>query len=395
MSDDMKKKNRDEESLEEFLKKLSLYSENLEEEGIDAAIVEGESSLAKKDLEEKEEEAAQEDYIWKDIAPVPEIAGWSGDPDGAGTEAGKDQPGRQDAEGDPAKASGKPEVVHRSISSAEDLKKSPKESQAEGKDKKIDDCQERESGLEPAGLQAHQASLTETEAEDPKKSSKEEPEAHAKKEADKPESTAGAGKEEKSQPDGKEDKQLTSEERQGIEQRREKRAENTKKKKRRSYLTDFLIIVIIVLLVSFFIKAIVVQGVSMEPTLETSDYILISKQAYRFGSPKRGDIVVFPHDDGVNKKLYIKRVIGLPGDRIVIHEDRLWINGKEKQEEYIKEPVVIGDVNRVVPKGELFVMGDNRSNSSDSRMFGTVPVSEVTGKAFIRLYPFDQIKVFK
>lgn len=188
---------------------------------------------------------------------------------------------------------------------------------------------------------------------------------------------------------------LTAEEREAIEDRREKRAENTKKQNRRSYLTDFLIVVVLVLVLSFFVKAIVVQGISMEPTLKTSDYILISRQAYKFGSPKRGDIIVFPHFDGAAEKLYVKRVIAIPGDRIVIYKDKLWINGKEKHEKYIKEPEVIGEVNKTIPEGEIFVMGDNRNNSADSRIFGTVPIEDVTGKVFVRLYPFNEMKVFK
>lgn len=187
---------------------------------------------------------------------------------------------------------------------------------------------------------------------------------------------------------------LSPEDREAVEERREKRAKKAKKIRTRSYLVDFVIVVGIVLIVSFFIKAIIVQGVSMEPTLQTDNYILISKQAYRFGHPHRGDIVVFPHDDGVDKKLYIKRVIGIPGDRLVINEDKLWINGVETHEKYIKEPTVIGEVSMVVPEGQIFVMGDNRNNSSDSRMFGTVPIKEVTGKAVLRLYPFDEICIF-
>lgn len=168
----------------------------------------------------------------------------------------------------------------------------------------------------------------------------------------------------------------------------------TPTKKLLGFLKDIAVVVFIVFLISFFLKAIVVQGISMEPTLQTNNYLLISKQSYTFGSPHRGDIVVFPHDDGVEKKLYIKRVIGIPNDKLIIRNHKLWINGKLQNEKYIKGNTTDGLLNLTIPKGEVFVMGDNRDNSSDSRIFGTVPIKTITGKAIIRLYPFDKIELF-
>ena len=88
----------------------------------------------------------------------------------------------------------------------------------------------------------------------------------------------------------------------------------------------------------------------MEPTLQNNNYLLASTQSYKFGSPKRGDIVIFPHkeSDG-KKKLYIKRVIGLPGDSVVVESGSVWINGKLKKESYIKEPTEGSPIRIVVP----------------------------------------------
>lgn len=157
---------------------------------------------------------------------------------------------------------------------------------------------------------------------------------------------------------------------------------------------DIIVVAVVVIAVSFFIKPIVVEGVSMSPTLESKDYLLVSRQAYNFGEPERGDIVVFPHDEGTDEKLYIKRVIGLPGDHLVIEDGKVYINDKLIKEEYIAENYTSGDIDYKIPKGRIFVMGDNRGNSSDSRYFGTVKIDQVVGEAFVRLYPFNKIDVF-
>ena len=157
---------------------------------------------------------------------------------------------------------------------------------------------------------------------------------------------------------------------------------------------DIVIVAIMVVAVSFFIKPILVEGVSMLPTLESKDYIIISRQAYNFGEPERGDIVVFPHDEGMDEKLYVKRVIGLPGDHLVISQGNVYINDKKLDEDYIAEDYTSGDIDYKIPGGRLFVMGDNRGNSSDSRYFGTVKIDEILGEAVVRLFPFNKIGLF-
>lgn len=160
----------------------------------------------------------------------------------------------------------------------------------------------------------------------------------------------------------------------------------------KEFLKDVIVVIVVAVLISVLIKPIIVKGSSMYPTLEDSDYLLVSRQAYNIGEPDRGDIVVFPHVEGNGDEvLYIKRVIGVPGDHVEIEDGEVYINGVMQEEEYINGDYTEGDVDCKVPQGEIYVLGDNRGNSSDSRFFGTVEADEVVGTAFIRLYPFNKI----
>lgn len=167
------------------------------------------------------------------------------------------------------------------------------------------------------------------------------------------------------------------------------------------WIKDIVIAIIIAALVIQFIKPTIVKESSMEPTLYANNYLFLSKQAYTlFSEPKRGDIVVFHTDlttaDG-KEKLLIKRVIGLPGDEVAISEGQVYINGEAIEEPYLKDGFTPGYVEPVVvPEDSLFVMGDNRVVSIDSRSetVGCVKISEIVGKAVLRLYPFDQIRTF-
>ncbi len=169
----------------------------------------------------------------------------------------------------------------------------------------------------------------------------------------------------------------------------------------KGWIRDILIACLIAFIVIQFIKPTIVKESSMEPTLYANNYIFLSKQAYTlFGQPERGDIIVFHTSlttaDG-HEKLLIKRIIGLPGDEISILDGKVYLNGEEQVESYINEPETIGYVeNLVVPEGQLFVMGDNRRVSIDSRYeeVGCVPIEGVVGKALIRLYPFNKICIF-
>lgn len=136
-----------------------------------------------------------------------------------------------------------------------------------------------------------------------------------------------------------------------------------------------------------------VKGASMEPTFHSGDYIFTSKVTYKFRKYERGDVVVFKSPKNPDIE-YIKRIIGLPGDKIVIQSGEVYVNGNLIQEPYIsaktntweggfvKEGAVV-----LVPDDELFVMGDNRPRSSDSREFGTVPMNSIIGQVFYRYFP--------
>lgn len=129
-----------------------------------------------------------------------------------------------------------------------------------------------------------------------------------------------------------------------------------------------------------------VESISMQPTLYAGNFVLVNKVAYKIGEPQRGDIVVFKYPPEPTTTPYIKRVIGLPGDKIHIDGGKVSVNGQQ-----LIEPYLVTNTNRggdwEVPSGNLFVMGDNRNNSSDSRMWGFVPMENVIGKAEVVYWP--------
>lgn len=167
------------------------------------------------------------------------------------------------------------------------------------------------------------------------------------------------------------------------------------------WIRDIVIAVIIAAVILAFFKPIIVQQESMQPNFYSGDYVITSRQAYKlFGDPKRGDVIVFKshlYDEKGKQKNLIKRIIGLPGDSVEIKNGDVYINGELLQEEYVAEQGLSGEMEAVtVPEGRLFVMGDNRRVSQDSRSpaVGTIEMESIVGKVVIRLYPFNQIKVF-
>ena len=152
------------------------------------------------------------------------------------------------------------------------------------------------------------------------------------------------------------------------------------------WIRDIGLAMLIVLAITTFIKPTIVHGTSMNPTLQDGDYLLVSKQAYTFEEPERGEIIIFPV--GEDNKLYIKRVIGLPGDVITIKNGDVYVNGEANDQNYTLDGFTSGNIDEmIVPDGELFVLGDNRLNSIDSREIGTQKIDDVKGVAFIRLWP--------
>ncbi len=131
-----------------------------------------------------------------------------------------------------------------------------------------------------------------------------------------------------------------------------------------------------------------VDGSSMEPTLHTGELVIVDKLSYRVGKPQRGDVIVFHYPRNPEKE-YIKRVIGLPGDRVDIVDGQVYINGALLQESYIAAfPTYPG--NWTVDTHSLFVLGDNRNNSDDSHRWGSVPLDYVIGKAIIVYWPPEE-----
>jgi signal peptidase I len=160
----------------------------------------------------------------------------------------------------------------------------------------------------------------------------------------------------------------------------------------RSWIRDLaLSLGISAFFIIFLYQPVKVEGTSMLPGLEDQERIFINKFVYRWEPIARGDIVVFrfPRD---TSKSYIKRVIGLPGDRVVIDKGRVYVNGFLVRESYVPAQYIdVRSMSEVtVPVGSYFVLGDHRSMSSDSREFGPVDQDYVTGKAVFIYWPFEK-----
>jgi signal peptidase I len=128
-----------------------------------------------------------------------------------------------------------------------------------------------------------------------------------------------------------------------------------------------------------------VDGMSMEPTLHSGEFVLVNRLAYRFGEPRYGDVIVFRFPRNPEQE-YIKRIIGLPGDQVVIADRQVLVNGEVLEEPYIAALPRYKNT-WVIPEGSLFVLGDNRNNSSDSHNWGPVPIENVVGKAIFVYWP--------
>lgn len=152
----------------------------------------------------------------------------------------------------------------------------------------------------------------------------------------------------------------------------------------------------------FFMQPHQVNGKSMVPTFESGEYVLTDKVSYRIGVPKRGDVIVFhapekaqcPQGTGCD---FIKRVIGVPGETIAVHDNTIFVNGQPLTEEYIPSDyqtqpgAFIKDRTITLDSDEYFVSGDNRMHSSDSRAWGPIEKRDIVGKAFFRYWPFAKV----
>lgn len=158
------------------------------------------------------------------------------------------------------------------------------------------------------------------------------------------------------------------------------------------------------LLLALVLRATVVQAYviptgSMEPTIIPKDRVFGNRFIYRFREPERGDIIAFKPPENIfvekTSDSLLKRVVGVEGDVIRVHNHKLWVNGKSMEEPYIMAPPVYEFPPTKVPQGMVFVMGDNRNDSYDSHMWGPLPRKNIQAKAFFRFWPLNRIGILK
>jgi signal peptidase I len=135
-----------------------------------------------------------------------------------------------------------------------------------------------------------------------------------------------------------------------------------------------------------------IESISMQPTLYAGDFVIVNKIAYTFGSPQRGDVIIFRYPPDPEREPYIKRIIGLPGDIIHVSGGKVMVNEHALIEPYLSAPPVY-EGTWTVPEGSLFVLGDNRNSSSDSHQWGMVPTENVIGKAELVYWPPKEWKM--
>jgi len=173
-----------------------------------------------------------------------------------------------------------------------------------------------------------------------------------------------------------------------------------------TFFLDILEVIVFAVGIFFFVYLLImrphkIKGQSMQPNFPDSEYLLTEKVTYYLNNPARGDVVVLTPPPSVSTTdEFIKRVIGLPGERVMVKNGHVFINDKQIHESYLASTVYTnpGDFlaegqEYIVPDGEYFVMGDNRPNSSDSRYWGPITKSEMTGRAWIVYWPIDRTGV--
>jgi signal peptidase I len=160
----------------------------------------------------------------------------------------------------------------------------------------------------------------------------------------------------------------------------------------RDILETLVLSVVLFLVINGLSARIRVESISMQPTLYEGNFVLVNRIAYRVGEPGRGDIIVFRYPPDPDREPYIKRLIGLPGDVVNVENGQVLVNGFPLSESYIMaDPNYQGTWQ--VPEGKLFVLGDNRNNSSDSHSWGFVPLENVIGKAEVIYWPPEQWQI--
>ncbi|MGH8872295.1 MAG: signal peptidase I [Acidimicrobiia bacterium] len=176
-------------------------------------------------------------------------------------------------------------------------------------------------------------------------------------------------------------------------------------------------LVIAVVIKTFLVQPFWIPSESMLPTIEVNDRVMVNKLAYQWGEPQRGDVVVFrdPREEEVDEAIpeavirsvleavgirtrghedLIKRVVGLPGETVEVRDNQVVVNGTPLEEPYLPEVFMPDEPPITVGDDEVFVMGDNRNASFDSRRFGPIPLEDLVGEAFITIWPISHIGGF-
>ncbi len=165
------------------------------------------------------------------------------------------------------------------------------------------------------------------------------------------------------------------------------------------WLKAFIFAIVIAGLLMIFARPSFIVGKSMMPTFEEGNLVLVEKISQWIGEPERFDIIVagteLKTDEGKNKNI-IKRIIGLPGDKIIIENGKVYVNGEEIEEDYLNSSDTNGNFNGEVPKEHVFVLGDNRYHSNDSRSddVGYIPFEDLKGTVYLRIWPLKDFKSF-
>lgn len=162
------------------------------------------------------------------------------------------------------------------------------------------------------------------------------------------------------------------------------------------YIRVALIFVVGILLVYYLVvQVFVVKGASMDPNFADSELIIVNRINYYFSTPKRGDSIIFIFP-GTKSDKYIKRIIGLPGETVLIQNNQIIINGQRLREDYIPPDFkTLGEINLKLKDDEFYVLGDNRELSNDSRIWGPLSRSQIIGRAQIIFYPFSKRKLLE
>lgn len=194
-----------------------------------------------------------------------------------------------------------------------------------------------------------------------------------------------------------------------------RRARRKQNRKNRSFWQELPILILVALIVAvviktFFFQAFYIPSGSMIPTLQINDRVLVNKMSYRFGAVERGDILVFDSPEAIDVErsfvsrvarsigeatgltspdtVLIKRVIGLPGETVEIRDNQVYVNGRPIAEPYLPDGIAMRDFEElVIPADHVFMMGDNRNQSRDSRVFGPIPREDIVGRAFVTVWP--------